>query len=211
MLTEPEIQTLVRRIQSGDARHEGAFQQLFELFFPPIVTFFDRRGFPHPTAEDLAQDVFFRVFKGIDEFRHEAKLKNWLFTIAGSVWKNALRDGQAQKRQAEEVPLDAAVTADDAISARRPPKLEDPGSGPLDKVLAAESTQVLAAALDELPARMRECVELRLQGYQNREVATLLGVQVTTVKTQLQTANQRLRPKLEPYFGADFGLDDEEV
>ena len=191
---------------------EERFRELFDAYFPSVVRFFRRRGFATSLAEDLAQEVFFRVYKGIGELRRDASAKAWIFQIATNIWKNALRTRGTQKRQGEEMPLDELVHPEGSQSPRRHCEPEDASSGPLDQVLAAEKTRVLEEALDELPERMRQNVELRLKGYTYREIATVLGVTTATVKTQLSMAKQRLRPQLAPYFGDDLWLDgDEEV
>ena len=80
--------------------------------------------------------------------------------------------------------------------------------GPLDATLATERKARLAAALDELPARMRQCLLFRYQGYKYREIAAVHGVSITTVKKQISQGHKRLRPILGRFvelFGV-FGV-----
>ena len=74
---------LVERWHAGDDREE-VFRTLFETFYGPLYRFFTRRGFSPEESQDLIQETFLRVYKGIASFRQEAKWENWLFQIASN-------------------------------------------------------------------------------------------------------------------------------
>lgn len=191
------IADLVREIQSD--RSGQAFRLLFERYYTPAAHFFLNRGFSLQQSEDLAQEALFRVYKSIGAFRFESSFDSWLFSVVKNVWKNALRHGKTQKRKVDEVPLEAVTGAGDGdeIAFSEPP---DPLQGPLDQVLADERNRLLYGALEELPPKMRQCVLLRIgQDLKYREIAALMKVSIATVKSQLNAANQRLKPLLEPH------------
>ncbi len=195
-----DITHLVKEIQAGRSP-EDHFQRVFERYCAPVTNYFANRGFSRQAAEDLAQETFVRVYNNIGTFRFEASFDTWLFTIVGSIWKNALRSRSALKRQADTVPLEKIVEAGEDDGSDRATEPEESGEGPLEQVLASERTQLLRRAIEELPPKMRECVVLRaMQGLKYREIADILGISIATVKSQLHDAKQRLKPSLEQHF-----------
>lgn len=200
-MTDPlDVDPLIRAIQASQSPEES-FQRIYRHYLAPVTHFFVNRGFPRDQADDLAQETLLRVYTHLGEFRLEASFETWLFQIAGSVWKNALRRQATLKRQAQQVSLDEVMNpdAEERAGAHHEPK--DAGASPLDQVLGRERTRLLAKALERLPAKMREVVLLRVgQGLKYREIAAVLQVSIATVKTQLSLANQRLKPLLEKHF-----------
>lgn len=188
------ILRLVRKIQEGKDVEKGC-EELHRIFYRPVLTFFQRRGFSTEEARDLTQDVFLRVFKSIDTFQGKSRFEGWLFQIAANVWKNDLRWRDAEKRDGFEQSLD------------KPPDCEDPGgrmTEPADaKPLAPDLMQIrerqklLREALQALPPQMRRVCELRfVQDRKYQEIADLLGVSIDTVKAHLHQARKRLTEKL---------------
>ena len=195
-----EVARLVRQCRSGRASEES-FHRLFKLFYPVLIHFFVNRGIASQTAEDLAQDALFRVYKNMKGFRFESSFETWLFQIARNTWKNTLRDDLALKRQADEISLDAPppAAADGGLPAAALETV-DPSDSPLEHVLADERTRLLDEALERLPAKMRQCMLLRVgQGLKYNEIAAVLKISLATVKTQLAEARKRLKPLLERY------------
>jgi RNA polymerase sigma-70 factor (ECF subfamily) len=178
----------------GEEREEQ-FQQIFRRHYRSVSCFFAYRGFDTEECRDLTQETFFRVYRGMEGFRGEAGIKTWLYTIAANIYRNEIRDRQAEKRSADEVSLDEALE-------QAPGDSQDPLSG----VLTDERARLLREAVDGLPPRMRHCVLLRLdRGLKYREIALLLQVTEDTVKAQLFQARQRLYRILGAYFqGFDF-------
>lgn len=190
----PDLLDLVREIQAGRAP-EVHFQQIYENLCASVVHFFANRGFSDHEAEDLAQEVFVRIYRSIGTFRFEARFETWVFQIVGNTWKNALRSRATLKRQAESLPLEEVV--DHEEEEYHEASRED-SEDPLSQILADERTRVLHEALEKLPEKMRECVLLRVgQGLKYREIAAIMRISISTVKSQLNAANQRLKPLLE--------------
>ncbi len=195
----PDVGSLILAIQSGRSQGEH-FQQLFRRYFPSAVHFFVNRGLARNDAEDLAQDVLFRVYKNVGSFRHEASFDTWIFQILTNVWKNALRSRSTLEGSSEKVPLDE-VAEQRGEQPRAAVELHDPGENPLERLMSHERTRLLLEAVDQLPSRMRQCMLLRIgQGLKYREIAEVMGVGVSSVKTHLGTAHQRLKPLLDKHF-----------
>jgi RNA polymerase sigma-70 factor (ECF subfamily) len=191
---------LVERWRQGIDREE-TFRQLYVLHFRSVYRFFARRGFGPDECLDLAQETFLRVHEHLGAFRGDARFETWLFKIATNLYRNRLRTLATLKRHAQEVPLDSAPEGD--LSAGRPeanlPATREPG--PLCDVLAEERLKLLRNAMDQLPAQMRRCVLLRVEGdFKYREIAHLMQVSVDTVKAHLFQARQQLKGRLADYF-----------
>ncbi len=199
-----DVTQLVQEIQAGRSP-EYHFQRIFERYCAPVTHFFANRGFSAQEAEDLAQDAFIRVYRNIGAFRLEASFETWLFRIAGNVWKNALRSRSALKRVADTVPLDEIVKPGEDRRSDREHEPEEVSEDPLDQVLAAERMRLLRQAIEELPPKMRECVLLRVtRGLKYREIADMMKTSISSVKSQLHAAKQRLKPLLEHFDVFEF-------
>lgn len=170
------------------------FRQLFDRFFPSLVYFFQRQGFTREEGQDLAQETFLRVNKGMTGFRQESRFETWLFKIANNLASNARRYKGAKRRQHEEVPLE------DERTGSTPPSLETSGEGEgeqLESLLAEERNRLLRQALEELPRKMKRVLLLRIQqGLKYREIAELEGISIETVKAHLHQAKKALEEKL---------------
>jgi RNA polymerase sigma-70 factor (ECF subfamily) len=191
---QKDARHLVDRIQRGIDR-ERHFGELFRRFHGSLRGTFVRKGFSPGDAEDLTQDVFLRVFRGIDNFRGEARFERWLFEIADHVFSNELRRRSAEKRDARETSLDGLE--------REPVPVVVPGglgrapAEPLADLLATERLQAVARSITGLPQQMRTCVELRYQkSLKYREIAEQMGITIDTVKAHLHQAKKRLQLEL---------------
>lgn len=171
-------------------------QQLFERYLPAVVYFFQRKGFTREESRDLAQETFFRVHKGMSRFRGEARVETWLFKIAGNLALNARRYEGAGRRQHEEVSLDVLLETGQPVFGREPAG-GDPVADPLADLLQKERVERLRQALDDLPAKMRRVLRLRLeQDLKYREIAALEGISIETVKAHLFQAKALLAARL---------------
>lgn len=167
-------------------------EDLFQRYYKPVVGFFFRRGFSKEESRDLAQDTFLRVFKQMEMFRGDSSTESWLFQIASNLYKNTLRSRQAQKRDAQEVPLSEVPGLEAGTEERR---------DALTNVLTGERDRVVREILRDLPPQMRRCVILRVEhDLKYKEIAQLMGVSIETVKAHLHQARQHLRDKLADYF-----------
>jgi RNA polymerase sigma-70 factor (ECF subfamily) len=175
------------------------FERLFENYYRPVSYYFARRGCSQEECQDLTQDTFVSVYKGMGSHRKESSLETWLFVIAANIWRNRLRSQSTQKRSAAEVPLTSEGPSDNLGPLD---VLPAPDPGALQDLLSAERFSLLRRELEEFPPRMRFCFLLRFyQGMKYQEIATVMGVSVETVKSQLFQARGRLREKLGDHFG----------
>lgn len=188
---DPNLRHLIEDLQAGRDREAG-FKKLFTRYYPPLNSFFSKRGVPPEECNDLVQETFVNVFQGIGRFQHDARFDTWLYKIAGNVWRNTLRGRATQKRDAAEVELEPELAGASG---------HDPEQQALAEEEARLERQALRRELDKLPPQMRRCLLLRLdQGLKYREIAEVLGIAINTVKSLLHEAKKRLREALGDRF-----------
>jgi RNA polymerase sigma-70 factor (ECF subfamily) len=168
---------LVERCRSGD---ESAFQELVDRYKDLVFALIARTVQDRSRAEDLAQDVFLRIHRGLPYFRGEARLSTWIYRIVANVClQDPVRPGG--------VSLD-----DERTRARVTPSASDRQFGDF------ELRDRLEKAIARLPANYRLLIAAHyLQGVQYEDLADALQLPLGTVKTQLYRAKQQLRRMLE--------------
>jgi RNA polymerase sigma-70 factor (ECF subfamily) len=172
---------LVERCRRGD---EGAFQELVDGYRNLVFALIARTVQDRSRAEDLAQEVFLRIHRGLPYFRGEARLSTWIYRIVANVC--------VQERTHDPAP-GAFVSLDDTTARVKPPAAADRQFSDL------ELRDRLEKAIARLPARQRLLVAAHyLQGVQYEDLAEALRMPLGTVKTQLYRAKQQLRRLLEP-------------
>ena len=195
-----KIEAIFERLRDGGG--EESFRLLFDRFYWPLFRFFERRGFSTEECQDLVQETFLRVHRGIEEFRGESHCVHWLFRIAANTAGKALRHQSAAKRAGSTVSWEdqGLEEAPHAL----PGRAETPA--PLRQLLGKEKQELLRQAIDRLPAQMRRCVRLRVfQDLDYEEIAEALQISPSTVKVQLFKARKRLQSELEGVL-TDFDL-----
>jgi RNA polymerase sigma-70 factor (ECF subfamily) len=152
-----------------------------------------RFGLDAGEAEEVAQEVFLRAWRGLAGFQERAQLSTWLYRIAFN---------EAQRR----------LSRRGASAAERDPDLADPVAaipeashlGPEARALDREFAAVLQRALAELPAEWRAAVVLRdIEGLSTEEAAAVVGVRQAAFKSRLHRGRMQLRVLLEPYLGLE--------
>jgi RNA polymerase sigma-70 factor (ECF subfamily) len=200
------VEAIFRQLQEGTGREES-FRLLFDRFYGPLFRFFQHRGFSTEECQDLIQETFLRVYRGIGAFRGEARWEHWLFRIAANTAIKALRHGAAAKRAGRTVPLEGEDAGDSpgaTSAASAAVGGEDPA--PLRRLLGKEMKEILSQAIAGLPPQMRRCVRLRVfQELDYDEIAETLQISPSTVKVQMFKARKRLQMELADSFG-DFEL-----
>jgi RNA polymerase sigma-70 factor, ECF subfamily len=196
---------VVERLRVGVDREEG-FRLLFDRFYGPLFRFFAGRGFSTEECQDLIQETFLRVYRGIEDFRGNARWEHWLFRIAANTAVKMVRHRAAAKRVGPVVSWEEMGGEDPPSPAAsgNPGDAEVPAT--LRRLLDKERKELLRQAITDLPAQMRRCVRLRVfQDLDYEEIADILQISPSTVKVQLFKARKRLQIELEDFF-TDFDL-----
>lgn len=173
--------SLLSRAASGDAR---AFDRLVERWTPRVFRL-ALRFFRRPEdAEEVAQEVFLRLYRAAGTYRAGAPVENWLLRIATNACRDRLRRRQVRKETVvADIAEDAAGWLDQALS------------GTALEAAQAEAARGLAAdLLDRLPPKDRiVLVLLDLEGYSSAEVAARTGSTRAAVKVRAMRARRALR------------------
>jgi len=174
---------LLERLRTGNA---AAFEELVVSHQHRIFAVALRMLGDAAEAQDVAQEVFVRVYRAIGKFRGESKLSTWLYAITARLCLTRLAAGERRLvRHGEEV---LARVVD----------------GQADPVAAAERGELEVAlhrAIAELPDDRRIVVVLRdLEGLSYEEIAQTLHLELGTVRSRLHRARMDLKEKLERFF-----------
>ena len=174
---------LVARAAAGDG---AAFHALVERHRAMVYRLAFQFAGSHHDAEDIAQDVFIKVYRSLDRFRYDAQLTSWLYRIV----MNACID---HKRR--QCPVGWAPFTEDAeLKMMNTP--ED-GPGPEEQAYGGEVGAVLEAEIARLPPGQRLVFTMRHhEGLKLSEIADALDLAEGTVKRQLHAAVHRLRAAL---------------
>jgi RNA polymerase sigma-70 factor, ECF subfamily len=189
---DPDVR-LMLEVRDDDA---AAFEELVARYQGRLVTVLRHHVGNRQQAEDLAQDVFLRVYRARKSYVPKSKFSTWLFTIANHAAANALRD----RSRRPEVTLHSRESG-------------PMGARPLDRVLQASSGQMPARqldksemrlivhmALDALQPRQRLAVLLcKFEGMSYSEIAEVMEISPKAIKSLLSRARENLRQVLQPY------------
>jgi len=174
---------LVARAAAGDG---AAFHALVERHRAMVYRLAYQFAGNHHDAEDIAQDVFIKVYRSLDRFRYDAQLTSWLYRIV----MNACIDHRRRSAPAGWAPF----TEDAELKMANTP--ED-GPGPEDQAYGGQIGEVLAEEIARLPPGQRLVFTMRHhEGLKLSEIAGALGLAEGTVKRQLHAAVHRLRAAL---------------
>jgi len=177
----------------------GAFEELVEHYQNRLVGVLHHLVGNATEAEDLAQEVFLRVYRARKKYRARCKFSTWLFTIANNLALNSLR---ARQRKPV-VPLN---TRDSGPLGPRPAErlVKDSGSQPSKRIQQQEMAAVVRKALDGLNERQRMAVLLnKFEDMNYAEIAEVMGLTTKGVKSLLCRARTNLRAVLQSYIYMD--------
>lgn len=167
---------LMLRFREGD---RGAFETLFHRYTVPLVSFLARMVPERARAEELAQEVFVRIYQARERYEPRARFSTYLFGIAHNLALNEL--DRAYRRR--ERPLDPPGTADPI----------DPGPGADALLEGARTARAIERGLWRLPERQRAALLLASrEGLGHAEIAEVLGASASGVKSLLHRARENL-------------------
>ncbi len=194
MSAVPSEQDLIARARAGD---QDAFADLVMLHGDRVYAALRRFGLDAGDADEVAQEVFLRAWRGLPRFEERAQFSTWLYRIAFN---------EAQRRLARRT-LPRAQPAPESDAPDPVAALPEPAdSGPEARALAGEFERNLDAALNELPPEWRAAVVLRdIEGLSTHDAAEIAGVGEAAFKSRLHRGRMQLRALLEPYLGLGEG------
>src|SRR5260370_24980030 len=140
---------LMLDVKGGD---EQSFELLLQRYRTPVVNFLFRMVKSREQAEDLAQEVFIRVYRAREEYVPTAKFTTWLFRIATILTLNSLRD---HRHQQLEMSIDAPLTADSDEGDERPFEVADKHPTVEQELVENERKKMIRRAIEKLPEKQR--------------------------------------------------------
>ena len=192
----PHPDTLLARLQAGE---EQALTDLAQTYGTKIYQLAFRYLRNKEDAEEVTQDVLFKVYRKVGEFRGDAALSSWIYRITFNAAMSRLRTAQYQRTQAEE---------------RREAASDSPGGEVVradvadwtdladERVLRSQLRQRVMRAILALPAIYRAPVMLRdIQGMSTEEASAMLKVKDQTLKSRLHRGRLILRKQLADFAG----------
>ncbi|MGF1581796.1 MAG: RNA polymerase sigma factor [Gemmataceae bacterium] len=194
-LRDPDIRIMLR-VRDDDPT---AFAEIVELYQHRLVTVLNHLVGNVQEAEDLAQEVFLRVYRNRKTYHPSAKFSTWLYTIANNLALNALRSRQRKPV----VPLDAHESG--PLGPRPAEQLvHDTSTLPTKRLQQQELADVIQQALTTLNERQRMAVVLnKFEDMNYAEIADVMDLTTKAVKSLLSRARENLRLALKDYIYMD--------
>ena len=195
-MRDPQNDQLLSRLQSGDER---ALAELADAYGTKIYQLAFRYLRNKEDAEEVTQDVLFKVYRKVGEFRGDAALSSWIYRITFNAAMSRVRTAQFQRSQEE----DRQMAADDGDSSS-PSQLDiaDWSNMADERVLRSQLRRRVLRAILALPAIYRAPVMLRdIQGMSTEEASAMLRVKDQTLKSRLHRGRLILRKQLADFAG----------
>lgn len=198
---------LLEALRAGD---EDAFAQLVREYQPSLVRVARIYVPTQAAAEEVTQETWLGVLKGLDRFEGRSSLRTWIFRILTNIAKTrAQRDGRTLPFSALQDPgrvPEAAVDADRFLDPEHPRWpghwAARPEPWPEDALISAETQAVIEEAIEALPANQRAVISLRdIEGWSSEEVRNALELSETNQRVLLHRARSKVRRALESYLG----------
>jgi RNA polymerase sigma-70 factor (ECF subfamily) len=191
-MTDAEI---MLRVREGD---DGGFNFLIEKYRKAIVNFMYRMVHNQAVAEELAQEVFLRVYRSRQTYRAEAKFTTWLYRIATNLGVNHARDTK-QERAAQTIYLDQPDPETGTT-----PDVADMHPGAEEEMVKDERMRAIRKHVMALPERQRTAVLMhKYQGLDYKEIGQVLRLSESATKSLLFRAYQTLRERLKEFVDQD--------
>ncbi len=183
---------IMLRVKAGD---DGAFNYLVEKYRRAMVSFMYRMTHNAGVAEELAQEVFLRVYRSRETYKADAKFSTWLYRIATNLAVNHARDSRHERPEVtvslDEPDQETGMTVD----------LADTRMTVEQSILRRERLAAIRQHVQALPERQRMAVIMhKYQGMDYRQIADVLKLSEPATKSLLFRAYETLRVKLKEFI-----------
>jgi len=189
-LSDPDNE-LMKRVGSGEIT---AFKKLVKRYQRMVTGTIYRYTGNHHEVEDLAQEIFLKVYKAATRYTPQAKFSTWLYRV---VTNHCLNYRRSQKRDALLTSTDSSFPGEDKPSLQ----LAEAQDKQPEKLLQQQELQAaLKRVINELPDRQRIALILyRFEGLSYKEIAQALGCSLSAVESLIFRAMTSLKERLKPY------------
>lgn len=168
------------------AGDKQAFAQLMQAYRKPVYSYLVRSGLDKSTRDDLFQDIFFKVHKKASSYNKSKRLSPWIFTIAVNTVRNYFRDNKQKNNH-------LSLYTEDKVELQLVDQLVDQSPAP-DKLIQSNNIiQWLQQEMQNLPQVQCDALNLTIiEGMKLAEVAIILKMPLSTIKTHVRRARQSL-------------------
>ncbi len=182
------------QVVGGD---HAAFESLVNRYQDRLIGFFYHLVRDRTMAEDMAQEVFLRVFRSRERYTATARFSTWLFRIAHNLASNQRR-GLARRR---EIPLGGQGGSDDDFRGEEQILAEKSALMPTRVIDSQETRDVVREALESLNERQKTAVLLhKFEGLSYQNIGDIMDLNVVAVKSLLSRARGKLKEALERHI-----------
>ena len=196
-MPDPRNDDLLKRLQQGD---EQALSDLADAYGAKIYQLAFRYLRNHEDAEEVTQDVLYKVFRKVPEFRGDAALSSWIYRITFNSAMSRLRSASYQRTQDEQRTPASPDGEDTVVTSLH--EIADWSNMADEHLLRSQLRRRLVRAVLALPAIYRAPVVLRdLQGMSTEEASAMLRVKDQTLKSRLHRGRLILRKQLADFAG----------
>ena len=196
-MRDPKEQELLARLQAGEER---ALVELAATYGSKIYQLAIRYLKNKEDAEEVMQDVLYKVYRNVGTFRGDAALSSWIYRITFNAAMSRLRTAQYQRTQDEDRQM-AMADADDNVNPSRY-EIADWSNLADEGVLRSQLRRRVLRAILALPVIYRAPVMLRdIQGLSTEEASAMLRVKDQTLKSRLHRGRLILRKQLADFAG----------
>lgn len=196
-MRDPNNDQLLARLQTGDER---ALADLADTYGSKIYQLAFRYLRNKEDAEEITQDVLFKVYRSVGTFRGDAALSSWIYRITFNAAMSRLRTARYQRAQDEE--RQTSALDGEQPSAPPQPDVADWSDMADEQILRSQLRRRVLRAILELPAIYRAPVMLRdIQGMSTEEASAMLKVKDQTLKSRLHRGRLILRKQLAEFAG----------
>lgn len=192
-LRDPDVR-LMLEVRDDSA---AAFEELMRRYQNRVLTVLEHMVRDRDLAEDLAQDVFLRVYRARKSYVPGSRFSTWLFTIVNNVASNARRT-RSRRKEVQLAGSDSGTLAGGMLE-----QMAQAASGlmPQRQLDKAEMRELVRLALGELNERQRMAVLLsKFESLSYTDIGEIMGLTPQAVKSLLSRARLALREVLEPYL-----------
>jgi len=211
-LEAPDDHDIVAALRAGD---QEAFAGLVRRYGPSMLRLAQLYVPTRAVAEDVVQDAWLGVLKGIDRFEGRSSLRTWIFRILLNIAKTR---GQRERRTLPFSSLWDPGEGEPAVDPERFRAADDPrwphhwaaeprtwAGIPEERLLAGETLRRIADAIESLPPNQREVIRLRdVDGWTSSEVCNALDISETNQRVLLHRARSKVRRALERYLDEEM-------
>jgi len=189
--------SLMLEFQKGDI---SSFEKLVQKHKESIINIIYQFIGERDEAEDLAVEVFLRVYRAAKKYQAKAKFTTWLYKITTNLCLNEIR----KKAKLQTISLSKPISAGEEKEEELIEKIADAAPSPQQILEKKERNALIRKAIDSLPAKQRMATILQIyEGLSYKEISRILGCSVKSVERRLYWARTNLKERLSSYLTAE--------